>query len=175
MDIQNYLQDLDQNTAAIWTAVNECNDTTLRAKEEGKWSIIEILEHIYLTDKLVRHIVTRPSELVHETENVVGKEKIRHLLVEGSNRKVAAPNILHPKGDIQDLASMKEMMLTERNLLKENILNQQIVIDNRMHQHPLMGNMTISDWLYFIIHHSQRHLDQIKAIIAEQSSLNTLS
>lgn len=168
MDIQNYLQDLDQNTAAIWTAVNECSDTTLRAKEEGKWSIIEILEHIYLTDKLVRHIVTRPSELVHETENVVGNEKIRHLLVEGSNRKVAAPNILHPKGDIQDLDSIKETIVGERKLLKENISNNLIRIDNRLHKHPFIGNMTISDWLYFIIHHSERHLKQIKTIIDQQ-------
>lgn len=171
MDIQAYLNDLDENTAAIWTVVNDCDSgATLKAKKEGKWSIIDILEHIYLTDKLIRHIAARPSEQVHEGENVLGNKKIRHLLVGGSDRKAEAPNILHPKGNIQDLDTIKEMIKTERNLLKESIVNQQITIDNRLHKHPLLGNMTISDWLYFIIHHSERHLSQIKTIIDEQMS-----
>ena len=44
-------------------------------------------------------------------------------------------------------------------------LGQQLVIDNRVHKHPSLGEMTVSDWLWFMIRHTERHLEQVKEVI----------
>ena len=124
-----------------------------------------ILEHIYLTDKIVIAIINRPTEKLHTDEEFIGNEKLKRWLVEKQAKKVKAPEMLEPKGDLKDVATFEKVFLAQRNLLKHQIEKGEIVIDNRIHKHPMLGEMTISDWLYFLIHHTQRHLEQAKELI----------
>ena len=99
----------------------------------------------------------------------MGNEKLQQILLAEQKAKVKAPEILEPKGIINDTSTFERLFSEQRNLIKQAIENAEIVIDNRLHKHPMLGEMTISDWLYFLIHHSQRHLEQIKERLENQT------
>ena len=167
MDIQTYFEELDENTTSIVQLVQSCPENQLHVKQGEAWSVMEILEHILLTERVVISLISRPSERLHTSEALFGKEKMFHLLVTRRDKKIEAPVGLHPKGNLTTSVDFEKQFVTQRNLLKQHLLDGTIVIDSKMHKHPFLGDMPIADWLYMIIHHSLRHAEQIKAARVE--------
>lgn len=167
MEIASYILKLDANTTEALALIKRCNETQLRYKPEGKWNTLEIAEHICSTERLVIALLSKPSANLHGEENVIGNEKLERILVTMRARKVKAPDSLEPKGLLNTAEAFEEKFIAQRQVLKENLLNGKIIIDTRIHKHPIMGEMTITDWMYFIIHHTQRHLEQIKELMNE--------
>ncbi len=169
MDIKKYLNVLDSNTNEVLQLIKKNSNHELSKKEEGKWSSLQIAEHIYLTDKIIVAIISQPTQKKHHDNELMGNEKLQQILLAEQKAKVKAPEILEPKGIINDTSTFERLFSEQRNLIKQAIENAEIVIDNRLHKHPMLGEMTISDWLYFLIHHSQRHLEQIKERLENQT------
>lgn len=167
MDITNYIKILDKSANDTLQLANSCPPSRLTVSVNEKWSVLQILEHIYMTEKLVCGLITKASDKTSETDELLGNDKIKKLVVEKRGQKVSAPESLKPKGDIKDVDGFEKVFLQQRNLLKQEILTGKLTIDNRIHKHPMLGEMTINDWLNFLIHHTQRHLEQIKDILAE--------
>lgn len=165
MEKTYFLNLLDQNTEEVLALVKTCSADQLRFKQDGQWSMLEILEHIIIVDKLCAALLLKPSNETATDLNLYGKAKLNKILVEGRTRKVQAADILKPKGAIENISLFEKVFLAERNLLKENIENKKIIIDNKTHKHPLLGAMTIADWLHFIPCHTERHLEQIKDLL----------
>lgn len=123
---------------------------------------MQILEHIYIVDKVIYRLLLKPSDNLSETEELLGDNKIKRLVVEKREYKVAALESLQPKGEITDVLTLETMFTQQRNSIKNDLESGKIIMDNRIHKHPYLGEMTIADWLSFILHHTQRHLEQIK-------------
>lgn len=162
METDLFIARLDNNTKEMSALVSRLSPYQLSFKENGKWNVLEILEHLYLTDKIIIAIISTPSENVHTAEDIHGKEKIRTILVDGRNKKIASPEPLKPKGLFPDVVAFEKAFFQQRETLKNSLRRGDITIDNRIHKHPFLGDMTISDWLNFIIHHADRHIEQIK-------------
>lgn len=79
--------------------------------------------------------------------------------------RLVSPEILRPKGNIADVATFEKMFVEQRELIKQDLRSGKIIVDHRVHKHPFLGDFTISDWLNFLIYHTQRHLEQIKDIL----------
>lgn len=90
---------------------------------------------------------------------------MQKILVEKRSRKITTPDVLQPKGEIKDLTTLVDMFVNQLETWKSDLSTGKISIDNRVHMHPIMGKMTIVDWLNFTVHHTQRHIEQIKDII----------
>ena len=121
-----------------------------------------ILEHIYLADKSISLLLQKKSENLNAQEVILGNDKIERLVVNLRHRKVKSPDILLPKGRFKMLSEFKPAFTQQRENLKSSLQDGSIPIDNSILPHSYLGNMTKTDWLYFIIHHAQRHLEQIK-------------
>jgi hypothetical protein len=167
MDISDRLTLLDSNTADTLEFVKRFSSAQLSLKKQDGWTILEILEHIVIVEGGCYKLLTKSSENVAETPEIFGQEKLNKLLIERRERKVVAPEGLHPKGEIKDVASFEKTFLEQRNLFKQNINSNKIIVDNRTHKHPFLGEMTISDWVHFIPMHTKRHVEQIKDVLAE--------
>lgn len=76
-----------------------------------------------------------------------------------------APEALLPKGEVTDVDAFKKRFQEQRKELKEDIENGKLIIDNRTRKHPRLGEMTVSDWLYFLISHTERHVEQIGELV----------
>ena len=160
--MEKYINDLDHNTEKLMEAVKDYSLEDLTAKNSDKWSVLEVLEHIYITDKVIYSIVSKPSDQESKTKEIVGKNKLESILVGQIDKKLQSPDLLRPKGQFQNLADFNSAFRDLRNSLKNDFLTKKIKADNRIHHHFLLGEMTITDWLNFILFHTERHLSQIE-------------
>ena len=169
MILTDYLGTLDTNTRDI-IAVASSFENKVYNVPEGKWSPLQILEHIYLTDRVVIMMLSRPSEQYHNDKHILGSARLEKVIVTRRDVKVEAPDALQPKGQFENGADFVHAFSEQRKDLSTKLSNGEIAVDNRVHKHLRLGEMTIADWLYFMVHHSQRHLEQIKDILqAEQT------
>jgi hypothetical protein len=162
MDISAYFSLLDQNTGVALALVRSIDEKKLRMAPEGKWSPLEIMEHIVIVEKAIHNRLSQPSDLLHEKEEVHGPEKIEHLMVTLRDRKVVASDASHPKGNVQSVSQFEELFQHQRNALKDDLSTGTLIVDNRMYPHIRLGDVTVADWLNFLVFHTQRHLEQIK-------------
>jgi len=163
MNLTDYINSLDLNTNETLQIAKNCSTEQLMTNEENKWNVLQILEHIHKVDKICYKIISQPtSEQVSEKNQVLGNENIKQELVINRSKKIVAPDFLQPTGYFQDLLVFENAFVEFREMLKQNLILGKIVVDNKIFKHPIFGEMTISDWLYFIIHHTDRHLEQIK-------------
>lgn len=160
--MEKYINDLDHNTEKLIETVKDYSIEDLTAKNSDKWSILEVLEHIYITDKVIYSIVSKPSDKESKTKEIIGVNKLESILVGQINKKLQSPDLLRPKGHFQNLADFNSAFTTLRSSIKKDLITMKIKVDNRIHNHFLLGEMTITDWLNFILLHTERHLKQIE-------------
>ena len=162
MDQSAYLDLLSRTEQETLAIVARMDEEALRQHAEGQWSPLQVLEHCCLTEALVQGLLQRPSAEQHETDTVHGSDKLYHLMVNKRNIKIQAPERLHPKGAFAGRADFEERFRTQRASLRDALEGGTLPLDNRLYPHPVLGNMTASDWLYFLVHHTQRHLEELK-------------
>lgn len=169
MILTDYLGTLDTNTRNIINLASSLEDRTYPVPE-GKWNPLQILEHIYLTDRVVIMLLSRPSEQIHDDEYILGPARLEKVIVTRRDVKVEAPDALHPKGQFETAADFVKAFSQQRNDLSSKLSKGEIALDNRVHKHLRLGEMTIADWLQFIVQHSRRHFEQIQDILQNQAS-----
>lgn len=165
MDIKGYITLLNRNTGELLNLVRNHDEETLNHRSFNSWSILQVLEHLLITEKYVLDLLTKPGEKLSETAEIKGGEKLHRLLVDMRARKVKAPDMLEPQDQISDLTQFNTLFLKLRTGLADQLDSGTIVVDQRVHSHPTLGEMTVSDWLHFLISHARRHMEQIRDVL----------
>jgi hypothetical protein len=165
MNIGAYIQRLDENTDIVHSFVNGIPTRRLNENPDGKWSIIGILEHILIVENAEVNCLYRPSERRHESDEVYGDRLLQFHLIKRREVKVNAPAHAHPKGDLHSVQEFSSKLKEIRQRLKTGLQNGEIIADNKLYTHPALGDMTVADWLNVLIHHTNRHIEQIKDIL----------
>lgn len=162
IEMKKYINDIDHNTEKLIETVKGCSIEDLNTKFNDKWSILEVLEHIYITDKVIYSIVSKPSDKESKTKEIIGLNKLEIILLGQINEKLQSPDLLRPKGYFQNLVDFNSAFRTLRSSIKNDLMTTKIKVDNRTHNHFLLGEMTITDWLNFLLLHTERHLKQLE-------------
>ncbi len=161
------------NTAALHHSYNVLNDGQLHFKSaENCWSILECLEHIYLIDKAVLGALTASSNENmpgNEKTELFGEEKLNKLLVNGRAFKVPAPDYVKPKGQFTTLSEAAQHIDTITNKVIEYIASNPVEQETQTFKHPVLGQMTRTDWIHFLVSHTQRHIHQIEDLRANSN------
>lgn len=165
MEKLDYFEYLEDDTAHFLDWIETLEPNQFNLKEEGKWGVFEVLEHILLVEDICIKMLLRPSDLIHDKTERLGKEVLHRLIIDRREKKMSAPEILHPKGSITTIQMFKEQFVRQRKQLQTQIQQNQLIIDHRMYKHPFLGEMTVTDWLYFIPLHTNRHLKQIQKLV----------
>jgi hypothetical protein len=161
-DLNNYLQELQQNTEAILLTTQKYATLNNDKRKEGKWSVLQTAEHLYIVDVAVMTGMLRPNlEPISENE-LYGKEKLHKIIVKLRARKTLAPNGMSPIDQFETIQDFRKAFTFQREKLVSYLANGKIIVDNRKYIHPYLGDMSVSDWCYFLILHAQRHLLQIE-------------
>ena len=131
-------------------------------KEEDSWSIMQVLQHLYLLERVV-------VKAIHDalaSKSEPASEKLIHLSVDRT-RKVKAPAYLMPSEDFITLEEMKEKLTESRQALTELVSNvNEEELAQKSYPHPVFGPLSLSQWISFIGYHEKRHLAQIEEIKA---------
>lgn len=170
MNINDYIQKLDNTKEQLFGVLETCTNEKLAQNEDGKWSILEILEHILITERALLMMLLKSSHQLSVDPEIIGDEKLRTILVENSDQKWLSPENFHPKGKLKSIDDFRIAILKHRENFKNQLLLGNLMIDNRKFEHPYLGFMTVIDWLNFIIYHTERHLEQIKDLLLNLNS-----
>lgn len=165
----NYLANLERNTADVLQVLSSCPEALLTQKPDNAWSILEIAEHLLVTDRVVYGFLITPAEQQHTGPERLGNDKIKHYMIDRRDLKVVSPESLQPKGELKSRDEFFTQFSAQRALLTKVLASGQLVVDNGIIKHPLIGEMTKYDWLHFLIAHAQRHLLQIQSGLKMQS------
>ncbi|WP_394219392.1 DinB family protein [Halobacillus trueperi] len=155
---------LDEKRKELLDFVEEVSNQEASVKpEEDRWSILEVLEHLYLMEQL---IVYQINQALKQGDTQQATEKPIH---KTTNRdyKVEAPEAVRPKGEFKTLEEAKEGLKKTREATLFLIHNkEEETLQNRVFPHPSFGDMHLEQWVEFIGWHELRHLDQMKEVKA---------
>lgn len=137
------------------------DDQINRVVEEGKWTIGQVLEHLYLTEK---NVVRSFSEAQQITEdNPVKLRKVR--LTTDRTQKVTAPKFLVPSSEQQNLEQLKEKLKQSRETLERFMKDtSEDDLNGKYMQHPFFEKLTLTQWVAFLAYHEKRHIAQIEEL-----------
>lgn len=90
-------------------------------------------------------------------------------MINNWKEKIKSPDILKPKGEITNMATLVSQLVNQRELWRDDVSKGKICIENRIFVRPFLGKMTVIDWVNFAIHHTQRHFQPVEGIISGYS------
>lgn len=165
MTLQEKIQ---ANTLELFNSFKSLNETQLKFKPaENSWSVLECAEHINLIDEAVFKVLTTPLP-ADKTENtkteLFSEEKLTMLLVTNRAFKVPAPDYVMPKGRFNSNTEAKQNVTATIDKIIDLITAHPITHETHTMKHPVLGQMTKTDWVHFLISHTSRHILQIEGI-----------
>ena len=130
------------------------------------WSILECVEHICLVNHNIAQLIQTPPPASHENKlsELYGEGKLNHLLVTKRDMKRVAPEKVTPKGIFKTPGEAKEAIYRDTETILRTLEATSIGQQTHTIPHHALGEMTKTDWLHFMIAHTQRHLLQIETI-----------
>lgn len=152
----------DGARTAVWEAVSGMSAEALHESAGDRWSVLQVLEHLYMTERTVtagiRHVLT-------QGEAFAPKDKPMERTLDRSNR-LQAPDGIDPKGNFHTLADAREHLDDSRRQFREVVeqTDEAGHFDDRGFQHPFFGRLSVAQWVEFLGLHERRHLEQIEEI-----------
>jgi len=163
MNIAQYLTDLNINTLETIELISNYTKSELNFKQEGNCSIAEILEHICISDEKTLTLLKTNSGYIAETTEFYGNGKLKSILVDYiGGPKITETEIKELTGAVTDFWTFKDIFVQQRDILVDALESGQIHLNNNTYKHTYLGAMTVTDWLNYVIYHTDRHLNDVK-------------
>jgi uncharacterized damage-inducible protein DinB len=148
----------------VLMSVTGLTDVQLNQKPAGKWSIAQVLEHLYMME---RSIVYKMTTAMASDEEAPVEDKPIHLTPNRAN-KVVAPAFVMPSEEFKTLIVIQEKLRESRASLEAFVAQANVEkMLKRSFQHPVYGPIHLKQWIEFIGWHEKRHLEQIEEIKQE--------
>lgn len=132
-----------------------------------KWSIMQCMEHIALSEKLlidmIRQSMQSPANPEKRAEVKISDEDLLKAIPDRS-KKATAPEVLQPSGKF---ANAEEIRASFKKLRAENISYAETTQDdlrNHIMPHPAVGELDSYQWMLLLSAHSRRHTLQIEEV-----------
>jgi hypothetical protein len=155
------------NTTALFNSFDFLTQTQLDFKPAPtSWSILECLEHVFLVDVSVSRVIESPAEKTENTKTeLLGEGKLNHILVDKrETHKVVAPEFASPTGRFKTIEEAKQNINAVINKIIDHLNTHKIEEETQIINHFRLGEMTKTDWIHFLIHHTNRHIVQIEEV-----------
>ncbi|MGV3488820.1 MAG: DinB family protein [Tuberibacillus sp.] len=137
------------------------NDELNKKVDAEKWTIAQVLEHLYFSEE----VVTKSLVYGLEKGNSEPVESKPVHLVADRSQKRQAPDYVLPKEDYISLEEIKEKLHRSREKLNAVVYEAGgDVLKTRSLKHPVFGPLNLYQWVEFIGMHEKRHLNQIEEL-----------
>jgi hypothetical protein len=166
--IQELLDYLDAQRAILRAAFDEVPpDARDRPPAPGQWSPSAIVEHLAIVDGRIAHLLR--SKIAKAREEGIGPEASADpiLATLGIERvldrtmRAEAPEMLHPCGLDANAAwnALEQSTLALRDAVAAC---DGLALSALTHPHPLLGPLSLYQWIAFTGAHEARHAAQIR-------------
>ncbi len=170
------IDELDQESNQLFDALKKYSDQQLNHKaNEGKWSAIQCLHHIMLSEKYSVQYCVKKLSFNPRLKKAGIKSKIKSFalrMIIQAPFKIKAPDTVGTPS-----LPLTESLENTRALWNENRENLRSFIldidekqrDNEIYKHPFGIRLSIPGMLSFFKYHFRRHQKQIKKALKNQS------
>lgn len=153
---------IDENTSRLGTKIFPLSDEVFNFKSNPKqWSIADVIQHLTLLEAAVNRLVTGSKSPAGEGDKT---ESIRETLLDP--RPLDAGGFLSPKPGHKDKAECWEKFVLTRSSLMNDVRQEDFSSLCQDYNHVLFGKLTVGEWLFFVLYHSERHERQIDRVLA---------
>lgn len=163
MTKETLLSGLEETTRQLVAILSSFTPEQFNEKlSESEWSAAQIAEHLLKAD------VSTGKALSGETmpTNRPPDEKLSIIqqALNDDNTKRVAPERVYPSGEQWEPSVIIEQLKKQKEVLKEAILSSDLTEACTSFKHPALGTMTRMEWMAFNLHHTERHLRQLKRL-----------
>jgi uncharacterized damage-inducible protein DinB len=158
---------LDVDRRALLAAVERVSDADRdRRPSASHWSVAEVLEHLASVERGVAKLIAlRGREPVPpDQEPAVPLTGDRVMMLRMRDRRIDVPDTLRPTGAVSAEAAVRSLAESRAALLAAASAADPVALEQRTYHHPVLGRLTLRDWLAFVAHHEARHAAQIDEI-----------
>ncbi len=165
MELENDLTiELDGNSAKLLAWADELRPEQLAQQPApGKWTVLEVLEHIFIVDKGAARLSKPDAE---PTERDL--DRSRNRMTRGMadlQQPFAGGSAIDPKGRFADYAEWRAAFLANRAEILQLGNEKGWSGLCATFPHPFFGHLTRAEWAVFIGLHADRHLAQMQAFV----------
>lgn len=136
----------------------------------GTWSAAEVLEHLHRVERGIARLLAHSLEAARaagpEPENEVGSvmESLDVLRLTDRSRRVRAPEMVMPRGDLTAAQAMAALTESRQALVLGLAAADGLALGKITQPHPLLGPLTLYQWVLFVGQHEARHAGQLQDI-----------
>ncbi|KAB7731974.1 DinB family protein [Rudanella paleaurantiibacter] len=142
---------------------------------EGKWSVAETLQHLYLSARPVARLLAGPRDGLHSFGKPVGPSRPYAQLVADYRQALVDNGIKAPASMSARAEDLAERATVENNFAAAH---QRVVdvlanwtdddLESYQVPHPAMGLLTLREMLYFTAYHILHHLEPTRNYLSEK-------
>ncbi len=161
-DIQNQLL---TDCRAFIDIANERSEAQFTQQVDGKWSVAEVMQHLYLSARPVARLMAGPREVFDQWGNA-DRPSRHYEEIAAAYQKVLtfgnkAPASMSPRPE--DMEVTKQGMIDRFSAIYASLVEaSEGWSDNDLNTflipHPVLGMLTVREMLYFTSTHTQHHL-----------------
>jgi len=132
--------------------------------DENSWSIGEITDHLIKIETLTFQVIQNARL---STTHRKPDEKIKYIrdTLMNFDKMLSAGGPILPDHQINNKDELIYKLKEIRQSLINFIPNNDLSIRCEIFEHQLFGKLTRIEWLYYVVYHSERHLNQINKVI----------
>lgn len=151
-------------TNLLQTASEIRNEDFNQPPFEGSWTPAQVCEHIFKFVSGVAEQLYGPTKLVQRNadENV---KYIRDIFLD-FNTKMQSPDFVSPGNSPSDKTVMLQSLETALDKIIVAASTIDLTLTCTLFKLPGSGHFTRSEWIWFVIYHTQRHIRQLQNIQA---------
>jgi uncharacterized damage-inducible protein DinB len=159
---------LESTRDLLLTTVEGLSDEQFNYRPaEGKWTVLECLEHITLSESTlfgwVQQTLQTPADPSKRAEVKVSDAELLEKTPDRS-QKFNAPEMLQPKGNQQNAATLLKTYQEARAKTLDYAKTTKDDLRNHFMQHPAFGTMDTYQGLLMLAAHSKRHTLQMQEV-----------
>lgn len=155
------------NTTQLLNSFQTLNEEQLFFKPSEKvWSVIENIEHIFLVDVGIAKVLATPAQQVsseNKNTELFSDERLNSMLVNRSF-KAPAPDFVYPKGRFKNREEAAQNITIIIDKIIHHLNTNNVEQETHTVKHMVLGEMTKTDWIHFLVHHTQRHILQLEEV-----------
>jgi hypothetical protein len=165
MDIVQQLPaDLESNTQTLLAWADGLSPEQLQQRPApGKWSVAEVLEHIFIVEKGAAKMARVESEVV-ERDLARSRDRMARGMAD-LNQAFSGGSIVDPKGRFADYAEWRAAFVANRAELVQISSEKGWMGLLMMFPHPYFGHLTRAEWIIVGVLHADRHLAQMQGYV----------
>jgi len=164
---------LTEGQAALEAIVSSLTAEQAAARMGAGWTVAQIVEHLAVVEdgsgRVVSNLIKAAAGTTEHDETPVAPTLDRFRIPDATGHRIEAPEMVAPREGLPLETSMARLREARARLIAAFERGAGLALGTATLSHPALGPLSAYQWGHFVAQHQQRHLTQIRTILAVPS------